>query len=113
MQYMLLIYADEAGMASATSEQMGQTMAAYTAYTEAMRAAGALVGADRLQPTSAATTVRNVGGKTKVLDGPYAEAKEQLAGYYIVEAPDLDAAVSWAARCPGAERGVMEVRPIF
>jgi len=113
MKYALLIYADEAGMASTPPDQMNQILAAYGTYTEAMRAAGAMVGAERLRDTSAATTVRTVGGKTTVLDGPYADAKEQLAGFYLVDAPDLDAAVAWAARCPGAELGVMEVRPIF
>ena len=72
-----------------------------------------MVAADRLKPTSAASTVRVADGKTKVLDGPYAETKEQLAGYYLIDVPDLDAALSWAARCPGASHGVMEVRPIW
>ena len=96
-----------------TPDQMSQTIAAYRAYSGALRAAGAFVAGEQLHATSAATTVRTAGGKTKVLDGPYAEAKEQLAGFYVVEAPDLDAAVAWAARCPGAEGGVMEVRPII
>jgi hypothetical protein len=113
MKYMLLIYANEGAMASATKAQMEQTMAAYSAYTEAMRAAGVLVNGDRLQPTSAATVVRNADGQTKVLDGPYAEAKEQLAGYYLIDATDLDAAVSWASRCPGASTGALEVRPLY
>jgi hypothetical protein len=83
------------------------------AYTEAMKKAGILVGGERLQRTSAATTVRVANGKTQVLDGPYAETKEQLGGYYMIEVPDLDTALSWAARCPGASLGVMEVRPIW
>ena len=72
----------------------------------------ALVGANRLQPTTVATTVRETNGKTQVLDGPYAESKEQLGGYYLIDVPDLDAALSWAARCPAANPGVVEVRPI-
>jgi len=110
---MLLIYGNEAGMLSASQEAVGQMMAAYGAYTEAMKKAGVMVGADRLQPTASATTVRVANGKTTVLDGPYAETKEQLGGYYIVDVPDLDAALSWAARCPGASHGAVEVRPIW
>ena len=72
-----------------------------------------MVGADRLQPVATATTVRVANGKTTVLDGPYAETKEQLGGYYIVDVPDLDAALSWAARCPAASHGAVEVRPIW
>jgi len=87
--------------------------AAYMAYTEAMVKAGILQGGNRLRPTSDATTVRVNGGKNQVLDGPYADTKEQLGGYYMIEVPDLDAALSWAARCPGASTGTIEVRPIW
>jgi hypothetical protein len=72
-----------------------------------------LVASDRLRPASAATTVRLANGKTQVLNGPYAETKEQLGGYYLIDVPDLDVAISWAARCPGASYGTMEVRPIW
>jgi hypothetical protein len=113
MQYMLLIYGNEAGMQSATKAQSEQMMAAYGAYTQAIKTAGVMVAADRLKPTSAASTVRVTDGKTKVLDGPYAETKEQLAGYYLIDVPDLDAALSWAARCPGATHGSIEVRPVW
>ena len=113
MQYMLLIFGNEAGMQAASKAEMGQMMAAYGAYTEAMKKAGIMVGGDRLQPSAAATTVRVADGKTKVLNGPYAETKEQLGGYYIIDVPDLDAALSWAARCPGASHGTIEVRPIW
>jgi hypothetical protein len=113
MQYLLLIYGNEANMATASEADAGQMMAAYGAYTEAMVKSGIMVGGNRLRPTSTATTVRAAGGKTQVLDGPYAETKEQLGGYYIIEAPDLDAALSWAERCPGAARGAVEVRPIW
>ncbi len=92
---------------------MKEMLAAYGAYTQAMVEAGVMVAADRLRPSSAATTVRITNGKTQVLDGPYAETKEQLGGYYVIEAPDLDAALSWAERCPGAAHGVVEVRPIW
>jgi hypothetical protein len=113
MEYLLLIYGSEAAMLSASKEATGQMVAAYAAYTEAMKKAGVLVGANRLQPTSTATTVRAPNGKSSVLDGPYAETKEQLGGYYMIDVPDLDTALSWAARCPGASYGVMEVRPIW
>ena len=113
MKYMLLIYGDEAGMSAASKETAAQTLAAYTAYTEAMTKAGVYVGGDRLRPTSSATTVRIANDKTKVLNGPYAETKEQLGGYYMIDVPDLDAALTWASRCPGASRGAIEVRPIW
>jgi hypothetical protein len=113
MQYMLLIYGDEAARASATKEQMGQMFAAYGAYTEAMKKAGVYIAGDPLQGSNTATIVRAPEGKTKVLNGPYAETKEQLGGYYKIEAPDLDSALSWAARCPGAQFGAIEVRPVM
>jgi hypothetical protein len=113
MQYLLLIYGNEAGMQSASKADMEQMMAAYGAYTQALQKGGVLVDGNRLKGTSTATTVRANGGKTKVLDGPYAETKEQLGGYYLIDVPDLDAALSWAARCPGANYGVIEVRPVW
>ncbi len=112
MQYMLLIYGDEAARGSATKEQMSQMSAAYGAYTEAMKKAGVFKAGDPLEASSTATTVRASNGKTKVLNGPYAETREQLGGYYLIEAADLDAALSWAARCPGAQVGAIEVRPV-
>jgi hypothetical protein len=113
MQYMLLIYGNEAGLQSASKADVDQMMAAYGAYTEAMQKAGVIVGRNRLRPTASASTVRVANGKTQVLDGPYAETKEQLGGYYMLDVPDLDAALSWAARCPGASHGTIEVRPIW
>jgi hypothetical protein len=113
MQYLLLIYGNESAMASASEADSGAMLAAYGAYTEAMIKAGVMAGANRLQPTSTATTLRSPGGKTQVLVGPYAETKEQLGGYYLIEVPDLDAALSWAERCPGAAVGAIEVRPIW
>jgi hypothetical protein len=113
MQYLLLIYGNEAGMQSASKADMEQMMAAYGAYTQAMKTAGVMVGSNRLKPSGSASTVRIADGKTKVLDGPYAETKEQLGGYYLIEVPDLDTALSWAARCPGASHGSKEVRPIW
>ena len=113
MKYMLLIYGDEAGMAAATPEQMTEMIGAYGAFTQALVKAGALVTADRLQPVANATTVRGSNGAMQLHDGPFAETKEQLGGYYVVEAPDLDAALAWARTCPGAINGSVEVRPVF
>jgi hypothetical protein len=79
---------------------------------EAMTEAGVLKSSNGLHPTSAATTVRVSDGKTQVLDGPYADSKEQLGGFHLIEVPDLDAAISWAARSPTALHGVVEVRPV-
>ena len=113
MQYMLLIYGDEGQENTMSEAQVGEMMGAYGAYTEALRGAGVLVGGERLKPVAAATTVRVKSGKTEVLNGPYAETREQLGGYYTVEVPDLDAALGWAARCPGASHGTVEVRPVW
>jgi hypothetical protein len=113
MQYLLTLYSDESAWPKMTDEQKKQGYAAYMAYSEALKQAGALKGSNRLQPTSTATTVRTVDGKSQVLDGPYAETKEQLGGYYLIEVADLDAALSWAARCPGSQHGIVEVRPIW
>jgi len=113
MQYMLLIYGAEAAEQTLTEGQAAEMMGAYGAYSEALRKAGVMVGGERLKPVSAATTVRVKGGKTEVLNGPYAETREQLGGYYVIDVPDLDAALSWAARCPGATHGTMEVRPVW
>jgi hypothetical protein len=113
MKYLLLIYGNESAMLSASQETVGQMMAAYGAYTEAVKKAGILLGSNRLRPTASGTTVRVANGKTEVLDGPYAETKEQLGGYYLVEAKDLDEAISIAAKIPGAKHGSIEVRPIM
>lgn len=113
MKYMLLIYSSEAGEEAMSEADMGQMMEAYGAYTAALQQAGVLLGGERLQPTASATTVRMADGKTSVLNGPYAETREQLGGYYLIEAPDLDAALLWASRCPGASHGSVEVRPLW
>lgn len=113
MQYMLMIIGDKDIVAKAPPEEMQKMMGAYMAYTRAMAEAGVFVAGDPLQPDSTATTVRIRDGKTHVLDGPFAESKEQLGGYYLIEVPDLDSALSWAARCPGAAYGAIEVRPIM
>ena len=113
MKYLLLIAGDEAVGRAATATDTAQMLAAYGAYYEAMAKAGVMVSGERLQPATSATTVRVKAGKTEVLDGPYADTKEQLGGYFVIDVPDLDAALDWAARCPGASHGCIEVRPIW
>lgn len=113
MQCMLLLYVDEAGWPQLTPAQQEVGMAAYNAYTEALTKAGILRGVNRLHSSSGASTVRIADGKPRVLDGPFVDSKEQLGGYYVIEVPDLDAAISWAARCPTADHGVVEVRPLY
>ena len=113
MQYLLMIHGDESAMQQARKEDIEGMMAAYGAYTQALQGAGVYRAGERLHPSSTATVVRMQNGKTSVLNGPYAEVKEQLGGYYVIEAADLDAAIGWAARCPGAQHGAMEVRPIW
>ena len=113
MKYLLMVYGNEQAMRALSKETMDQAMAAYGAYGEALKKAGVLAGSNRLRPTNSASTVRVSDGKTQVLDGPYAETKEQLGGYFMIDVPDLDAALAWAARCPGASHGAVEVRPIW
>ncbi|MGH8532530.1 MAG: YciI family protein [Gammaproteobacteria bacterium] len=113
MKYLLLQYGNETAMMDLPKEEASQMHGAYMAYTEAMKKAGAYVGNSGLRPTSDATTVRAPGGKVSVLNGPFAETKEQLGGYYLIEAPDLDAALAWAKRHPGAAHGSIEVRPVW
>ena len=113
MKYMLMIFGDENRMQTMDKSAADEMDGAYMAYTEALKKAGAMKAGERLKPTGSATTVRMAGGKTEVLNGPYAETKEQLGGYYLIDVADLDAAIAWAARCPGASRGGLEVRPIW
>ncbi|PLP59452.1 hypothetical protein CYK37_08995 [Mesorhizobium loti] len=113
MQYILLIHVDETAFARMTPEMQGVMSEPYMAYNAALTKAGAMVVGQRLQPSNVSTTVKIRDGKTEVLDGPFATTKEQLGGFYLIEAPDLDAALSWAARCPAASHGVVEVRPIW
>ena len=112
MKYMLLDYVNESGWPALTREEQAHWLGAYRAYMETMTSAGVLKSSGGLQPTSTATTVRIRDEKNQVLDGPYADAKEQLGGFHIIEAADLDAAISWAARSPTALHGVVEVRPM-
>jgi len=115
MQYLLMLYSNDAEWDKLTPEQQQQGVAAYGAYTQALKEAGVYVGSNRLRPAATATTISAPGGnaKTQVLDGPFADSKEQLGGYYLIEVPDLDAALAWAGRCPGAHHGTIEVRAIW
>lgn len=113
MQYLLTLYSEESGWEKMTPEQQKQGVAAYMAYSDALKSAGVYVGSNRLRPSSTATTLRATNGKTQVLDGPFADSKEQLAGYYLIDVPDLDAAMSWAGRCPAVQHGVVEVRAVW
>ena len=113
MKYILMDYVHEAGWPQLTKAEQEHWLGAYIAYVDAMKKAGVLRNSTGLQPTSTATTVRVTNGKTQVLDGPYADSKEQLGGFHIIDVADLDAALSWAARCPTALHGVVEVRPIM
>jgi hypothetical protein len=112
MKYVLMDYVSDAGWTQLTTAEQEHWLGAYRAYMQAMLTAGVLKEAKGLLPASAATTVRVVNGKTQVLDGPYADSKEQIGGFHIIEAADLDAAIAWAARSPTALHGVVEVRPL-
>ncbi len=113
MQYLILIYSDEKADTSATPQEMEAWMGEYMAYTDAMQKSGVYAGGDALHPTSAATTVRIRDGKRTTTHGPFAETKEQLGGYYTVNVNNLDEAIEWAAKCPGARVGSIEVRPVM
>lgn len=116
MRYALLIFDSETAHPSpepAPPEVQAQVMEEYNAYTQMLRDRGAYLGGEALQPVSTATTVRVKDGQTITTDGPFIEAKEALGGFYLVEARDLDEALDFAAACPGAKFGSMEVRPIW
>jgi len=113
MQYLLMIYQNEAEYAKYPDALNGKMLAEYGAFTQSIIQSGNFKAGDRLQPTSTATTVRVRDGKTLTTDGPFAETREQLGGYYMVEAKDLDAAIAIAARIPSARLGSIEVRPIW
>jgi hypothetical protein len=112
VQYMLLIYDDERLWADMDEAQRAQVIQAYNAYTQDTRDKGVFVQAAQLQPTSTATTVRERDRERLVTDGPFAETKEQLGGYYVIEVDALDDALDWAARIPSARLGSIEVRPV-
>jgi len=112
VKYTILIYECESDFSARTSGPRKEAYwGSYRAYTQALTEAGIMVGGAPLQPALLATTVRLLDGKRQVQDGPYAETKEQLGGYYVIDVPDLDKALDWAARCPAAATGAVEVRP--
>ena len=113
MKYLLLIYTSEAEDARMTPEEHETNMGAYFAFTQAVRESGHMVAGEALQPTTTATTVRIRDGQTMTTDGPFAETKEQLGGFYMVDCADLDEAIGIAARIPGAAHGSIEVRPLM
>lgn len=112
MHYLLMIYANEKEWEDQGPELLQKSYGEYLTLTEDLRAKGAFVGGDRLQSVTTATTVRVRDGKTQVTDGPFAETREQLGGYYIIEAANLDEATKVAARIPSARMGSIEIRPI-
>ena len=113
MQYMALIYADETRWDAFSAEDKEAAYAQYRAFADDAGAAGVLVGGDELGATRDATTVRVREGDTLVTDGPYAELKEALGGYFLLECGSMDEALDWAARIPGAAHGAVEVRPVY
>lgn len=112
MNYILLMYGDERVWESVTQEDLQRLYDEHAAYGAAMKKAGVLRGGAELKSVSTATTVRFDGGKTITLDGPFAETKEQLGGYYLIEVDDLEQALDWAAKMPGKKSGAVEVRPL-
>ena len=113
MRYLLLIYSEEPTQ-TPPPEQIEASMAEWWAYDEAIRKAGARLAGDALQGSPTATTVRvKDDGERVVTDGPFAETREVLGGYYLIDVPDLDGALEWAASCPGAKYGSVEIRPVM
>ncbi|MDQ3934499.1 MAG: YciI family protein [Actinomycetota bacterium] len=113
MKYLLTIYGDESGFETMTPEQGKELMDAYGAFGAEIEAAGVYVGGEGLQPSATATTVRVRDGERLLTDGPFAETKEQLGGYYLLDCEDLDEAIGWAAKIPGVFQGAVEVRPVM
>jgi hypothetical protein len=112
MEYMLMVYVHEGGWFQLTPEQQAHGMAAYRAYVESLQKAGVLRTSSQLGASATAKTIRTTGGKTQVLDGPFADSKEQLGGFFLIDVPDLETALSWASRCPAVNHGVVEVRTL-
>ena len=112
MKYMFLIYTEENNEAQLTSAERDTMLAEYFAFSKETRAKGVYVAGDELKPTATATTLRPRNGQIATTDGPYAETKEQLGGFFILECQNMDEAVGWAAKLPGARHGSIEVRPV-
>jgi hypothetical protein len=113
MQYMALIYDTESERDAMSPEERTQYVADFNAFTQAAKDAGVFMAGDALRPVDTATTVRLREGKTLTTDGPFAETKEQLGGYYLLDCKDLDEALHWAAKIPAAKYGSIEVRPVL
>jgi hypothetical protein len=113
MKYLLMIYQDDAAEAAKPKAALDKQMGEYFALTNEMAAAGAVKGGDALHPGTTATTVRVQGGKVLTTDGPFAETKEQLGGYYLVDCKNLDEAIQWAAKIPHAAECAVEIRPVM
>ncbi len=113
MQYMLLIYGAESNWQDMAESARSETFNEYAKFTQEIKASGHFISGDALQPVHMATTVRVRDGKTARTDGPFAETREQLGGYYLINAKDLDEATKIAARIPGAKVGSIEVRPVM
>lgn len=113
MKYLAMIFTDESSETSLSPAEEQAMMAEYGEFMQAAQAAGVIQGGERLRPTSSATTVRVQQAEVLTTDGPYTETKEQLGGFFVLECADLDEAISWAARIPGARHGAIEVRPIW
>jgi len=111
MRYTLLLHYPEATAADIGQEAIAAGMAAFHAYARALQDAGVLVSAEVLQPSASSTTVSLRDGGLRVQDGPYADTKEQIGGTFVLELPDLDAALAWAEKCPSAQWGTIEIRP--
>jgi hypothetical protein len=112
MRYLLLIYGDESNYGAMSESDLQADMQKWSEYTAAIKESGASPGGDALQPTATATSVREDNGKPLVTDGPFAETREQLGGYYLLDVENLDEAIKWAQRCPGVKYGTIELRPI-
>jgi hypothetical protein len=113
MNYLLLIYGNQADLAALSESDRTKMSNEYAEFTKSIVQAGHFKAGDRLKPTSSASTVRVRNGKTAITDGPFAETREQLGGYYLIEAKNLDEATAIAARIPGARNGSIEVRPVW
>jgi hypothetical protein len=113
MEYMLLIHSDDNAFDALPQDVQMQALGAYRAYGEALRNAGVLRSSNRLRRASESTIVKVREGKTQVHNGPFADTREELGGYYLIDVANLDDAMTWAARCPGASHGTIEVRPVW
>lgn len=110
MRYTFFLYSDESAFAGATEAQMLEGMKVFGEYIESLKTAGVLIDTDWLQPSTTATTLSLSGGKRKIEDGPYADSKEQIGGTFVIDVPNLDAAIAWAEKCPTAHYGIVEIR---